>query len=114
GMALRGCGHRRAARRARRRAGALGRRHRPRVADVRTVVAMSGGVDSSVAAGLLAAAGRDLIGVSLQTYDHAPDRGFGRCCSPDDFRDARRVAGKLGFPYYVFDEEETFARDVID
>jgi tRNA-specific 2-thiouridylase len=81
---------------------------------VRTVVAMSGGVDSSVAAGLLAAAGRDLIGVSLQTYDHAPDRGFGRCCSPDDFRDARRVAGKLGFPYYVFDEEETFAREVID
>src|SRR5262249_19004419 len=81
---------------------------------VRTVVAMSGGVDSSVAAGILAAAGRDLIGVSLQTYDHAPDRGFGRCCSPDDFRDARRVAGKLGFPYYVFDEEESFARAVID
>jgi len=81
---------------------------------VRTVVAMSGGVDSSVAAGLLAAEGRDLIGVSLQTYDHAPDRGFGRCCSPDDFRDARRVAGKLGFPYYVFDEEEAFARAVID
>jgi len=81
---------------------------------VRTVVAMSGGVDSSVAAGLLAAAGRDLIGVSLQTYDHGPDRGYGRCCSPDDFRDARRVAGKLGFPYYVFDEEERFARDVID
>ena len=81
---------------------------------MRTVVAMSGGVDSSVAAGLLAAAGRELIGVSLQTYDHAPDRGFGRCCSPDDFRDARRVAGKLGFPYYVFDEEERFARAVID
>jgi tRNA-specific 2-thiouridylase len=75
---------------------------------------MSGGVDSSVAAGLLAAAGRELIGVSLQTYDHAPDRGFGRCCSPDDFRDARRVAGRLGFPYYVFDEEESFARAVID
>ena len=81
---------------------------------MRIVVAMSGGVDSSVAAGILAASGRDLIGVSLQTYDHAPNRGFGRCCSPDDFRDARRVAGKLGFPYYVFDEEESFARTVID
>jgi tRNA-specific 2-thiouridylase len=83
-------------------------------ASLRTVVAMSGGVDSSVAAGLLAEAGRDLVGVSLQTYDHAPDRGYGRCCSPDDFRDARRVAGRLGIPYYVFDEEEAFRRSVID
>jgi tRNA-specific 2-thiouridylase len=81
---------------------------------MRTIVAMSGGVDSSVAAGLLAEAGRDLVGVSLQTYDHAPDRGYGRCCSPDDFRDARRVAGRLGIPYYVFDEEASFGRAVID
>src|SRR5437667_7429705 len=80
----------------------------------RTVVAMSGGVDSSVAAALLAEDGRDLVGVSLQTYDHAPDRGYGRCCSPDDFRDARRVAGRLGIPYYVFDEEASFGRAVID
>ena len=79
-----------------------------------TIVAMSGGVDSSVAAARLAEAGRNLIGVSLQTYDHAPDRGFGRCCSPDDFRDARRVAGKLEIPYYVFDEEEIFRAAVID
>ena len=75
---------------------------------------MSGGVDSSVAAALLAETGRDLVGVSLQTYDHAPDKGYGRCCSPDDFRDARRVAGRLGIPYYVFDEEAAFGRAVID
>ena len=75
---------------------------------------MSGGVDSSVAAALLAETGRELVGVSLQTYDHAPDKGYGRCCSPDDFRDARRVAGRLGIPYYVFDEEAAFGRAVID
>ena len=81
---------------------------------MRTVVAMSGGVDSSVAAALLAGAGRDLIGVSIQTYDHSPGGGYGRCCSPDDFRDARRVAGRLGIPYYIFDEEDSFRRAVID
>jgi tRNA-specific 2-thiouridylase len=64
-----------------------------------------------VAAGLLAERGG--TSSSLQT-PHAPDRGYGRCCSPDDFRDARRVAGRLGFPYYVLDEEEAFGRAVID
>lgn len=80
-----------------------------------TVVALSGGVDSSVAAWLLAEAGHDLIGVSMQLWDA---RGHGgaesRCCSPADFRDARHVAGRAGFPYYVLDYEEVFQARVVE
>jgi len=80
----------------------------------RVLVGMSGGVDSSVAAALLAAAGHDVIGVSLQLYDHSDGGRAARCCSPEDFLDARRVAGALGFPYYVVNEEEAFSRRVLD
>jgi tRNA-uridine 2-sulfurtransferase len=75
----------------------------------RVVVAMSGGVDSAVAAARCVAAGDDVIGISLRL---APD-GAGSCCSLDDFHDARAVADRLGFPHYVFDMTEAFARDVI-
>ena len=75
-----------------------------------TAVAMSGGVDSSVAAGLLARDGRRLVGFSMQL---AADR-HGRCCSPDDFRDARAVADTIGFPHYVLDMEDEFRRAVLD
>jgi len=80
-----------------------------------TAVAMSGGVDSSVAASLLAGAGRSVVGFSLQLIDRlagATER-YGRCCSPEDFRDARRVADRLGFPHYVVDFEDEFERHVV-
>jgi len=80
-----------------------------------TAVAMSGGVDSSVAASLLAGAGRPVVGFSLQLVDRlagATER-YGRCCSPDDFRDARRVADRFGFPHYVVDFEDEFERHVV-
>ena len=80
----------------------------------RVLVGMSGGVDSSVAAALLAVAGHEVIGVSLQLYDHSDQGRVARCCSPEDFLDARRVAGALGFPYYVVNEEEAFSRRVLD
>lgn len=81
------------------------------------VVAMSGGVDSSVAAMLLSEAGHDVVGVSMQVWDYRNHGGNGSratCCAPTDFNDARRVAGKLGIPYYVFDFEKSFRREVID
>lgn len=76
----------------------------------RVVVAMSGGVDSAVAAACCVAAGYDVIGLSLRL---APE-GAGSCCSLDDFHDARAVADRLGFPHYVLDMSETFARHVIE
>lgn len=78
-------------------------------------VAMSGGVDSSVAAGLLARGGDPLIGFSMQLVDRlaGAEERYGRCCSPEDFRDARRVADRLGFPHYVVDMEEDFRRRVL-
>lgn len=80
-----------------------------------TAVAMSGGVDSSVAAALLAREGRRLVGFSMRLTD--PLAGeverHGRCCSPDDFRDARAVADKMGFPHYVLDLERAFERHVL-
>lgn len=78
---------------------------------------MSGGVDSSVAALLLARQGHDLIGVSMQVWDYRNNGGSASrasCCAPDDFNDARRVAAKLNLPYYVFDFEKTFRTEVID
>jgi len=80
----------------------------------RTVVAMSGGVDSSVAASLLAEAGRDVVGLSMQLYDQSDPAGsFGSCCSLDDLHDARRVAHALGIPHYLVNFEEPFRRVVM-
>jgi tRNA-specific 2-thiouridylase len=81
----------------------------------RIVVAMSGGVDSSVVAGLLKRAGYDVVGVTLQLYDHgAATHRKGACCAGQDIHDARRVAETLGIPHYVLDYEERFRRTVID
>jgi tRNA-specific 2-thiouridylase len=81
----------------------------------RAAVAMSGGVDSSVAATLVAAAGRPLVGFSMKLVDRLAGESdrYGRCCSPDDFRDARAVADRLGFPHYVLDMEDDFRRRVL-
>ncbi len=75
---------------------------------------MSGGVDSSVAAGLLHEQGHEVIGVTLQLYDHGAATGRkGACCAGQDIHDARRVADRLGIAHYVIDAEERFARAVI-
>jgi tRNA-specific 2-thiouridylase len=82
---------------------------------MRVVVAMSGGVDSSVAAALMAEAGHDVIGLSMQLYDQrASPEAFGSCCSIDDLHDAKRVAARLGFPHYTLDFEEQFQRTVVN
>lgn len=81
------------------------------------VVAMSGGVDSSVAAYLLSKAGERIVGVSMQVWDYkknSAENSRATCCSPADFCDARRVAAALDIPYYVVDFEATFEREVID
>ncbi len=81
------------------------------------VVAMSGGVDSSVAAHLLAQQGYPLIGVSMQVWDYkknSAENSRATCCSPADFCDARMVASRLDIPFYVVDFEKTFEREVIE
>lgn len=80
----------------------------------RIVVAMSGGVDSSIVAALLTREGHDVIGITLQLYDHgeATDRK-GACCAGQDIQDARRVAAHLGIPHYVLDYEERFSKSVM-
>ncbi|SEN91114.1 tRNA (5-methylaminomethyl-2-thiouridylate)-methyltransferase [Paracoccus alcaliphilus] len=84
-------------------------------ADTRVVVAMSGGVDSSVVAARLKAEGYDVIGVTLQLYDHgAALAKKGACCAGQDIHDARRVAERMGFPHYVLDYENRFRESVID
>ncbi|MCW1429375.1 tRNA 2-thiouridine(34) synthase MnmA [Novosphingobium sp. JCM 18896] len=81
----------------------------------RIVVAMSGGVDSSVVAALAAASGAEVIGVTLQLYDHGAATGRkGACCAGEDIRDARAVADRLGIAHYVFDHESRFREDVVE
>ena len=80
---------------------------------MRIVVAMSGGVDSSVAAALLAEQGHDVIGLSMQLYDQSGPEAFGSCCSLDDLYDARRVASAIGFPHYIVNFEQQFRETVI-
>jgi tRNA-specific 2-thiouridylase len=83
--------------------------------DTRVVVAMSGGVDSSVTAALLAAEGYDVVGVTLQLYDHgAAMHRKGACCAGRDIHDARDVAERIGIPHYVLDYEARFKEAVID
>jgi tRNA-specific 2-thiouridylase len=84
--------------------------------DTRVVVAMSGGVDSSVTAALLKAEGYDVVGVTLQLYDHgaATEHRKGACCAGQDIHDARNVAERIGIPHYVLDYESRFKEAVID
>src|SRR6266498_2050123 len=83
--------------------------------ETRVVVAMSGGVDSSVTAALLKAEGYDVVGVTLQLYDHgAATHRKGACCAGQDVYDARAVAERIGIPHYVLDYESRFKEAVID
>src|SRR3982751_2529151 len=81
---------------------------------MRIVVAMSGGVDSSVAAALLADEGHDVVGLSMQLYDQSEGQtSFGSCCSIDDLHDARRVAAALNIPHYIVNFERQFDAQVV-
>ena len=81
---------------------------------MRIVVAMSGGVDSSVAAALLAREGHDVVGLSMQLYDQSQgDIRFGSCCTLDDLYDARRVAAAIGIPHYIVNFEQKFEEHVV-
>ena len=83
--------------------------------ETRVVVAMSGGVDSSVTAALLKAQGYDVVGITMQLYDHGQAVARkGACCAGQDIHDARRVADEIGIPHYVLDYEERFRRSVME
>jgi tRNA-specific 2-thiouridylase len=83
--------------------------------ETRIVVAMSGGVDSSVTAALLAEQGYDVVGVTLQLYDHGMAvQRKGACCAGQDIYDARQVAEKIGIPHYILDYENKFSQSVMD
>jgi len=87
----------------------------PAMAGKRIVVAMSGGVDSSVVAALAAASGAETIGITLQLYDYGAATGRkGACCAGDDIRDARAVADRLGIAHYVFDHASAFRSEVVE
>lgn len=84
-------------------------------AGARVVAAMSGGVDSTVTAALLKEAGYDVVGVTLQLYDHgAAVKKQGACCAGQDIRDARAAAEAIGAPHYVLDYESRFREAVIE
>src|SRR5499427_5174643 len=84
-------------------------------ADTRVVVAMSGGVDSSVVAAMLVAEGYDVVGMTMQLYDHGEAiHRKGACCAGQDIHDARAVAERIGIPHYVLDYESRFKQAVID
>jgi len=81
----------------------------------RVAVAMSGGVDSSTAAALLKEEGYEVIGLTMHLWDAAPEEErFGRCCSPEDVHDARRVADQIGIPHYTINLKKAFEREVVD
>lgn len=87
------------------------------VGSKRVLVAMSGGVDSAVAAARLVDEGHDVVGVTLHLWDYPDDgdaKAHGRCCAPEDQYDARRTADALGFPHFTFDRRELFARTVVE
>jgi tRNA-uridine 2-sulfurtransferase len=83
--------------------------------DIRVVVAMSGGVDSSVAAALLKEQGYDVVGMMMRLWSEETAAGgaHNRCCTPDQMADARRIADRLGIPFYVLDTKETFRNTVV-
>ena len=84
----------------------------------RVLVAMSGGVDSGVAAARLVDSGYDVVGVTLHLWDYPDDPdakgSHGRCCAPEDQYDARRTADALGFPHFTFDRRELFRERVVE